>query len=1050
MLVGVLAFSQNRVVTGKVTDKDGNAVPFATINEPDTKNSVNADGNGLFSIKIKTGVTTLNVTATGFKLSQFPIAGNISVGTMEKVDKNLETVTVTTSALGIKRNPKEFGGAATTISNKTLTQARSVNIQQALNGKVSGFNVSTTNSGVFENAKINIRGIRSLTGNNQPLLVVDGAPTPLTFLSSIAPDDVQDLTVLKSAASAAIYGQDGVNGVIVINTKRGGVNTRPTVTFTTTYQDQSVSFFPRMQSRFGTGTGEKDIYGNILYTPYENQNFGPEYDGSTRILGVPLEDGSKQFVKYSPDYINDKVKFWNTGYVLQNTLSMIGQDFYLSIADANIKGMTPNDVNRRTSFRFNGNKSYGKFSAGYGLTYTLSKYNIFNENGLSASRPSAFTGGLFDQVIQIAAHVPLLSFKDWKNDKFSQYSNFYNEYSVNPYWAIDNYRTDGKNDDIIGNLDFGYQLAPWLKANLKVATNLTFQSAQSNSFALTVSDYAKANRSSTTYSDLTSSVATNQTTNTRLNIDYFLTGDNKITKSIGVKYLLGGMLRQNKNTDISIGGNNLVVPNLFNVSARSGEPSVPLPFTGNYIIKNRTLSTYGSMAFNYNSWLNVEFTARNDWDSRLAKNNQSFFYPGVNAAVVLSDAIPSIKGGFLDFLKVRGAVSKSGNVNIGTYALQSTYSQPGGFPYGAVSGYTANNTIPSSDLKPEFVNTKEVGLEFGLLKNKISFEGTYFYQNNTNQVLSVTQSITTGYTTSLKNAADFINKGVELDLGLTPLVSLGKKVRLDFKINATYNDNTVTRTDNDLPVILNGTGTFISNFRGSPTVNNIAQVGGAAFAYQLTDYKRDPATGKVIVDANGNPDQSQELVVKGRSLPKWIIGATPTLTMGNLSLSMTWDFKTGHNFYAGIGPAMDNAGISEASAQYGRQRFVFPNSVYLEAGKYVDNVNRQVSDGNYDFWSTNKTSWTQIGTNYFASATALRLRELSLSYNFPLTSLGNGVIKKLTFSVIGRNLFLFVPKSNAWGDPEFNSATGSNTFGLSSSFQTPTSKLIGASLTVQF
>jgi TonB-linked SusC/RagA family outer membrane protein len=1050
MLTGVLAFSQSRVVTGRVTEKDGNPVPFATVNEPNTKNSVNADANGSFSIKIKTGVTNLNITASGYKPNQFLIAGNTAVGNIEKLDKNLETVTVTTSALGIKRNPKQFGGAATTISNKVLTQAKSVNIQQALNGKVSGINISTTNSGVFENSKINIRGIRSLTGNNQPLLVVDGSPTPLTFLSSIAPDDVQDLTVLKSAASAAIYGQDGVNGVIVINTKRGLAGTKPTVTFTTTFQDQSVSFFPRMQSRFGTGTGEKDIYGNMLYTPYENQNFGPEYDGSTRILGVTLEDGSKQFAKYSPDYINDKVQFWNTGYVLQNTLSMIGQDFYLSISDANIKGLTPKDVNRRTSFRFNGNKSYGKFSAGYGLTYTLSKYNIFNENGLASSRPSAFTGGLFDQIIQIAAHVPLLSYSDWRNDKFSQYSNFYNEYSVNPYYAIDNYRTDGKNDDIIGNLDFGYQLAPWLKANLKVATNLTFQRAESNSYALTVSDYAKANRASTTYSDLTSSVSTNQTTNTRLNIDYFFTGDNKVSKSLGVKYLLGGMLRQNKNSDISIGGNNLVVPNLFNVSARSGEPSVPLPFTGNYTITNRTLSTYGSLAFNYNNWLNVEFTARNDWDSRLAKNNQSFFYPGVNAAFILSDAIPSLKGNFLDFLKVRGAVSKSGNVNIGTYALQSTYSQPTGFPFGAVSGYTANNTIPSSDLKPEFVNTKEVGFEVGFLKSKVTLEGTYFNQNNTNQILNVTQSITTGYTTSLKNAADFINQGVELDLGLTPLLNLGKKTKLDLKVNATYNENRVTRTDNDLPVILNGTGTFTSAFAGSPTVNNIAQVGSAAFAYQLTDYKRDPATGKVIVDANGNPDQASELAVKGRSLPKWIIGLTPTLTMGNITFSMTWDFKTGHNFYAGIGPGLDNAGISEASAQYGRQRFVFPNSVYLEGGKYVDNVNRQVSDGNYDFWSTNKTSWTQIGTNYFASATALRLRELSLSYNLPATVLGNSVIKKLTFSVIGRNLFLLVPKSNAWSDPEFNSATGSNTFGISSSFQTPTSRLIGASLTAQF
>ncbi len=178
---------------------------------------------------------------------------------------------VVTTALGIQRQAKDLGYATTTINNKTLTAGKSVNVQQALNGKISGLNISTVNSGVFENAKINIRGIRSLTGNNQPMLVVDGAPTPLGYLSSIPPDDVASLTVLKSAASAAIYGPDAVNGVIIITTKKG--NKIPTVTLSSTVEATKVSFFPKFQKSFGQGAGEVlDQYGNLGYVPMKTSN----------------------------------------------------------------------------------------------------------------------------------------------------------------------------------------------------------------------------------------------------------------------------------------------------------------------------------------------------------------------------------------------------------------------------------------------------------------------------------------------------------------------------------------------------------------------------------------------------------------------------------------------------------------------------------------------------------------------------------------------------------------------------------------------------------
>ena len=881
------------------------------------------------------------------------------------------------------------------------------------------------------------------------MLVIDGAPTPLSYLSTIAPDDVQDLTVLKSGASAAIYGPAAVNGVIIITTKRGGK--KPTVTFNSTFQATNVSFFPKMQNQFGDGAGEStDQYGNYLYVPYENQQYGPRFDGSIKPVGPVLEDGSQQMLPYNNSHFKDRIDFFNTGVTVQNSLSVAGEDFFLSVQDAKIKGLVPDDVNRRTSFRFNGGKNIGKFSVNYGLNYVLQNFNVVDESGFQALFPAAYDGGIFLQVEQTASNIPLLSYKDL-NSKYGQYSNYYNEYSYNPYWVIANLRSKGRSDNILGNVDLNYQLFPWLKATARVSSNLSFNNQTNTDAPVVVSDWAAANRNAVQYSNKPGIVFTNENYSSRLNFDYFLSGEHNILNDFSVRYIAGGSLQDNRAKDVSVGGNNLVVPYLFNVSVRSGDANVPLYPNGNYYIESRLYSLYGTVGFSYKHWANIEFTGRNDWDSRLLKQNRSFFYPAANASIVLSDAIPGLQNSnTFSYVKIRGALSKSGNVNLGPYSLSATYSQPAGFPFGSTAGFTANATIPSSNLKPEFVNTKEIGLELGFLKNRINVAATYFYQNNTNQILNVSQSVTTGYTSGLANAASFNNYGVEMDLGLTPLIKIGKG-RLDFKVNATYNDNKVTSTLGNVPVVIGGNNGFIAQATGYPTVNNIAVVGKPAFAFQLSDYLRDSATGKVIVDpVTGNPTQSPDLLITGRTLPLWIVGLTPTVSVGNFAFSMTWDYKSGNDFYSGLGPDEAFSGIGAATAIYGRKRFVFPNSVYLKDGKYVNNTNIQVADGNYAFFNGANT-YTGIATNFFGSAAALRLRELNISYSIPGTVFSNGkVIKRITFSLVGKNLFLFVPKSNIWGDPEFNYSATGNTFGVASGFQSPASRLYGASVTVQF
>ncbi|MGB8194215.1 MAG: TonB-dependent receptor, partial [Chitinophagaceae bacterium] len=393
--------------------------------------------------------------------------------------------------------------------------------------------------------------------------------------------------------------------------------------------------------------------------------------------------------------------------------------------------------------------------------------------------------------------------------------------------------------------------------------------------------------------------------------------------------------------------------------------------------------------------------------------------------------------------------SKSGNVNLGVYALEATYSSTGGFPYGSLPGYNADNNIPDPNLKPEFVISKEVGFELAFLRNRIGLDATYFHQRNTDQILQIQTSSATGYTSRLANTADFENYGVELDLKLTPLVNIGKNGRLDFKINATYNDNKILRLSDDATELsIGGSNQFIQTKVGAPSAFNYAIVGMPAFVFKLTDYERDPE-GRVIVDDEGNPHLSDSLITAGRTMPKWILGFNPSFSWKGLSIGMTWDFKTGHNIYHGMGNDMDGYGISARSAQFDRQRFVFPNSVYFDGAKYVPNTDRQVSGTSIDFWGNDAYN-TQVATNYFTSAAAWKLRELAINYDLPAKWISRAkVIKKATVSLIGRNLLTFVPESNQWTDPEFNFATN-NTNGLGSPFQTPPMRTFGGSITLTF
>jgi TonB-linked SusC/RagA family outer membrane protein len=1015
----VFAYAQNRAITGQVKDDKGDPIPFASVTIKGTNRGTTTDANGNFRIEAKTGDVLL-ISAVGSKEREVAVGSSNTYNVTLDKSGNLQEVVVT--ALGVQKQPKELGYSVARVKNSELTQARVTNLQNGLVGKVSGLNVSTVNNGVFANTRILLRGIRSLTGNNQPLLVVDGSPISLGFINSINPNDVENVNILKGANAAALYGPEGVNGVIVVTTKKGSGRTKPQINVSNTTLFERVAFMPRLQTSFGSGSSY-DAFGDGIYDPIENQSWGARFDGRDTILGRPDENGNVQKVPYS--YLpGEKERFFNTAVTIQNDISINAGDdrsnFYLSVQDALTKGVVPDDKSRRTSFRINAGKTYGSVRVATNLTYTATSYDV-----------TTSPGPIYWYVINTPPQVPITRYKDFKNDNWSNHNHYFNDYYPNPWEDLRRFRGNGRGDDIVGNIELNWKPIKFI--NLMNRTSVTYSTAfnKNTAEAITYSDYALHNgRSISGGGNVKASVSDGSSIGNRVQNEFIASLDRDFG-DFNVKALAGNLVRQTFSKSVSVSGANLVIPTLFNVSNRTGEPGA-----GEAYFRSRLMSLFGSVSIGYKNWAFVEFTGRNDWDSRLPVDANSYFYPGVNASVSLTDAIESLGNNkILSYAKLKGAWNKAGNVNAGIYSLESNFGQGLGFPYGSLPGFTASNIINNPQIRPEVVESYEVGAELAFLDNRISFDVAYYYQNNNDQIIPVQISQSTGYSSALLNAARFYNKGFEFDLRLTPLLKLGK-FTWNFSGNLTTNDSRVQEVYEGLDQLSVGNTAFV--IKGYP-----------AYTHRLVDWLRDSATGKVIIDpASGYPTQSPTTSVFGRTLPKYIVGLNTDMSWNGIGLKVVAEYRGGNYIYNAVGSSLGFTGIDHLSATNMRQRFVFPNSVYWDGSKYVDNNNIVVTNAHYDFLQAGRFRNTQ--TNYYTSAAFWKIREVVLSYDLPQRWLGNGkVVKKASVSLIGRNLLMFRPKTNQWTDPEFSNTTG-NATGTTDIGQTPPTRIFGFNVNVTF
>lgn len=1024
-IFSVVLHAQERTIRGSVVDDKGAPIAFATVRESGEKNSVNADSSGTFSINVKQNALLI-VSAVGYGEITIASGNNMRIELSPNVSTQLTEVVFT--AMGQQRQAKQLGYSTTRVRSQELNQAKVVNLQNGLTGKVSGLNIQTTNNGVFADTRITLRGIRSLTGNNQPMMVLDGVPMALGYLNSINPNDIADVTVLKSASATAVYGPEGVNGAIVVTTKKG-VKGKPAVTFSQTTQFESVAFMPKLQTRFGSGSSV-DAYGYGIYDPIENQTYGPEFNGDQVQIGRPSPDGDTLFTTYNAKP-GEKKKFWNTGLTNQTDISFSTGDFYFSAQNVSIKGIVPGDQNNRRSFRMSANKEYGKFKTSFNLTYTNSNYDVHAGDRFDNGRDYQVYWGL----INTPLHIPVTSFKDWKNDYWASPNGYFSNYYMSPYFMIDNFRAKGLTNDFMGNVQFDYKLKPWLNLTYRAGGNVSTGSDKATQGAYTYSAYAKSFGlgASGGTKDLNAAVNETSAFNSRLNSELFAT-INKDFDKFSLDALVGHSYRRTKSKSLGVSSYNLGIPAVYNVLVRKGEPG-----TTELEQETRLQRFFGRVSVGYNDFVFAEFTGSYDMDSRLANpynyNPQdiSYFYPGASVSFLLSEAISSLKSSeVLSYLKLRGALSKTGNVNLGAYNLENTYSPGGGFPYGTLIGFTSDNVLRKNSYKPEFVINKEVGIELGFFNNRVNIEATVYQQENENQIITVAYSAATGFPNALLNAASFTNKGLELDLRLTPLVKIGD-FNINFKANYTHQTNKVNNLIDGVDELGIGNGNFI--IKGMP-----------AYTFKLTDYARDEK-GRVIIDpVSGLPSVDPTTKTFGRTMPEHILGLSLNVDWKGFFLSAVADHRNGNQIYHGLGPNMDFTGISYRSAATGRQPFIMPNSVYYDGAKYVENSS-VYTPGNYNFFSVDVNTSAQ--SNYLSSGAFWKLREVAIGYSFPSKWFGNMPVKGGSFTLTGRNLLTWLPSSNQWTDPEFSNTTG-NAQGVNGLGNTPPTRFYGANLTLNF
>ncbi|NKI28396.1 SusC/RagA family TonB-linked outer membrane protein [Arenibacter sp. 6A1] len=878
-LVVQLSFAQEKTISGTVTDQDNLPLPGVNILVKGTTTGTQTDFDGNYTIRGAVG-QTLVFTYVGQKTVSMPIgSGNIINLSMQEDAQALEEVVVT--ALGIERKPRELSYSVSKLDSDEVTKTKAVNVATAMVGKVSGLQINTVNNGANPTTRVVLRGNRSLLGNNQALIVVDGFPSARGVLDRINPNDIDNISVLKGANASALYGSDAANGVVLITTKKG--KGKLAATYSTSYQVETVAYLPELQDQFGVG-GFPD---GTLW-PLENVAWGPRYDGRMIDASETLDDGSVWQVPYTPIKDNHK-NFFNTGSTARHGITLSGGDdmgdFLLSIDQTNTTGTVPNDKYNRTNVRLKASREFNRLKVGGNLSFFRSHANLVG-NGGRQNRP------VYWNILNTPLHLPMEELKNWRTGTFTRNEVSFFRFYENPYFIVDTQRekTDYQEFNILTSVD--YTITDWLTASLN-----TGYTGGTESFKREFGAFTYAFHLQDVYSEIDeygARTADRMSNTARFNNDFLLKFDKDISETFSTNLTLGTNTRLTTFKEIGVDGSDLIIPDFYNVSTRTGDLG---GFEESELY--RKIGVYADWTLGFKNYLFLNVTARNDWSSTLPEDNRSFFYPGAGLSFVATDAFPGLVGDSgINYLKANVNVTKTGN-DPGIYATAGTFFAPGNFPYGTTVGLSQSSRDPDPNLNPEFTTSTEAGIELSMFRSRLNLNATAYKTNSTDQIIPVNVSLASGASSSLINIGEIENKGLELDLKGTILRST------DFMW-----DMGVNYSGYKSKVISLAEGVDELDIGGFSTAQIIAKVGESYPQIKTTAYLRDPQ-GRVIVGDDGDPIQDSQNQIQGKTTPDYIVGLNTNLRYKNWSLYAVADYRTGHVFFNDIVNALEFTGLTK-------------------------------------------------------------------------------------------------------------------------------------------
>ena len=1031
-----------QTIQGVVTDDKNEPLVGASVVLQGTSKGTLTDINGNYKLELtdtdKGG--SLVFSFVSYDSQTLPIGKETVMNVSLKTGGSLDELVVT--ALGIKKEAKKLGYATTTVGKEQLTENRTTNFINTLSGKIAGVNISGLGTGPAGTSKIRIRGQSSISGQNNPLIVVNGVPIDNTNfgtnpgnaaadnsigvrgggntsdggdgLSSINPDDIESMTVLKGATAAALYGSRAKDGVIMITTKSKGDNKGIGVTYNTNFTNETPLDYTNYQYEYGQG--ENGVRPTTANPTSGQWSFGERFQpGMTQVLF----DGVT--VPYVP--VRDRIRtFFRDGQNFTNTISLSSSGdkggLNLSFANMDNKGIVPNNTfNRKTiNLGFEYNLSPKISFAGnvnYSNEYNRNPPNIANQDN---SIPTA--------LYNLANSMPLDLLEQKKYNAAGNefiYSRFMNR--TNPYFTLAEQFQNIRRDRIFGNISVKYNLLPWLFVQGRVGQDFWSRDQDYNNFPTGQASLAAAP------AGFVNGVYTQEARRFRETNTDILVSATKTFGNFGIDLTAGGNQMYRRSDLNSTQVTDFIVRGLYTVM--NGRVKDPI-----YGLSERAVnSIYGASEFSFKNFLYVNVTARNDWFSTLSPENRSIFYPSVSASYVFSESFANLPS-WLKFGKLRAAYAEVGSdTDVPPYSNNLFYGINANLfnnPAGAAQpvGGSSGTTLPNANLKPMRASEKEVGLELKLFNSRVNLDFAVYQKLTTDQIVSAQISDASGFVTTLINSGKSRTNGVEMLLNLVPIKSSG--FQWNITLNGSYNKTKVLSllTEKEGERITVGTHVFNGELR-----QVVGQEMGQIYGF---GFKRD-AQGRMVFGGNGIPQRTSDLISYGSALPKWVGGINNGFSYKGFNLSVLIDFKLGNMMLSGTNFNSVRHGLNKITLE-GRDGGVL--GVGVNAAGETNVVKAPVQD----YWSVVRS--LAIIEPVVYDGGYWKLRQITAGYDLTRFIPKNLPIKGAKLSFVANNVLLL----KKWVDnidPESFGYSSDNLVGMEST-GLPTTRSLGFNLNIKF